>query len=75
MGSQAALLVAQNAASQTRTQTTMALQASMGAEQSKTGQNRKQTAETVDPNANALAAKSGSKGGGSSRGQRLDIRV
>jgi len=69
-----ALLVAQNAASQTRTQTTVGLQALGGAEQTRTGQSRKETGETVDSNANAVTTRSRG-GGGAPRGQRLDVRV
>jgi hypothetical protein len=69
----AAVLVAQNVAVQTRTQTTIAAQAVGNAEQPRTGQSRKETGESVDSETNALTARSARSG--SPRGQTLNIRV
>ncbi|MEI6558102.1 MAG: hypothetical protein WCO00_06815 [Rhodospirillaceae bacterium] len=75
----AALLVAQNVPLQTRTQTAGALQAAGSADQTRTGQSRKNTGETVDSNTNAVTARSNGGGGrgGSApqRGGGLDVRV
>ena len=74
----AAILVAQNAPLQTRTQTAAALQATGGSEQTRTGQSRKNTGETVDSGANAVTSRSnggGGRGGSAQRGGTLDIRA
>lgn len=72
-----AVLAAQNAPLQTRTQTTAALQAAGGSEQSRTGLSRKNTGESVDSNTNAVTSRSngGGRGGAPQRGGTLDIRA
>ena len=75
----AAILAAQNVSVQTRTQTTTALQATGGSDQTRTGLSRKNTGESVDTSANAVTARSNGGGGGRSgaphRGGTLDIRA
>lgn len=72
----AAFLVAQNAATPTRTQTAGALQATGNTEQSRTGQGRKDTGENVDSQTNAVSARArGGSYGGRQRGGQVDVRV
>ena len=74
----AAILSTQNVPLQTRTQTTGALQATGGSDQTRGGQSRKTTSETVDSNANAVTARSnggGGRSGSPQRGGTLDIRA
>jgi len=74
----AAILAAQTVSVQTRTQTTGALQAAGGSDQTRTGLSRKNTGESVDNNANAVTARSnggGGRGGSAQRGGTLDIRA
>ena len=75
-----ALLATQTVALQTSTQTTVALQAAGGSDQTRTGLSRKQTGESVDHNANAVTSRANGGGGGGrgntpSRGGNLDIRA
>jgi hypothetical protein len=70
-----AVLVAQNSAVLTRTQTVAALQGAGNTEQSRTGQDRKETGETVDSQTNAVTTRSRGGAPTPGRGQRLDVRV
>ena len=73
----AAILATQNVPLQARTQTTAALQAAGGADQTRAGLSRKNTGESVDNNTNAVTARSNGGGRGSApqRGGNLDIRA
>jgi len=72
-----ALLMAQTAATPTRTQTTAALQATGNTEHSRSGQSGKDTGEAVDSQTNAVSAraKGGGGYGGKPRGGQVDVRV